>query len=125
MPMSYRIDPEQALVLTEAWGVLTDQDILAHKTKLLNDPAFGPHLAQLSDIRQIERLEVTTAGVRAMVEHDAAHTDRREGHRMAFVVSGDSVFGMARMYQLTGNQESNVGVFRTMEEARAWLATSN
>jgi hypothetical protein len=123
MPMSYRIEPDRALVLTEAWGVLTDQDILTHKAKLLSDPAFNPAMAQISDVRRIERLDVTTAGVRAMVGHDAANADRRLGHRMALVVPSDSAFGMARMYQqLGGHEDGSVGVFRTMEEARAWLA---
>jgi len=123
MPISYRIDPDRALVLAEAWGVLTDHDILAHKTNLANDPTFAPTMAQLTDVRRIERLDVTAAGVRAMVAHDAAHAERRAGHRLALVVPSDSAFGMARMYQLMGGQdEGGVGVFRTMEEAREWLS---
>jgi hypothetical protein len=38
------------------------------------------------------------------------------------VASEDVVFGMARMYQMTTvESDSRVGVFRTIEEARAWL----
>jgi len=122
--MSYRIDPERALVLTQAWGVLTDSDILAHKEALLSDPAFGPHLSELSDVRRIERLDVTPAGVRAMVAHDATQSDRLGGHRLALLVDADAVFGMARMYQILGDRErDHVGVFRTEADATAWLAT--
>ena len=123
MPISYRIDRERALVITEAWGVLTDEDILDHKTRLLNDPGFEPKLMELSDIRSIERLDVTQAGIKAMVQHDAANLARRAGHRVLLVVPNDLVFGMARMYELMGSRDAGgVEVFRSMEEADAWLA---
>jgi hypothetical protein len=123
VPIAYRIDPEGRRILTHAWGVLTDADILAHKTRLLQDAEFDPGMPQLSDISAIERLEVTSAGVRAMVEHDAANAHRRAGHRMALVVPKSEAFGMARMYELvSGRVDNSVGVFRTREEAEAWLA---
>lgn len=122
MPLTYRIDTARRLVLTHASGVLTDADLLAHKDRLVQDAAFDPGMAQLSDIRDIERLEVTAAGVRAMVDHDNSNAARRSGHRMALVVPKDDAFGMARMYQLMNRkEEDNIGVFRTMEDAAAWL----
>lgn len=123
MPISYRIDSKRQLILTRAWGVLTDAELLAHKERLLHDAAFDPRMPQLSDVREIERLDVTAAGVRAMVAHDAANSERRNGHRMALVVPMDEAFGMARMYELMGQgQDGGVGVFRTLAEAEAWLA---
>jgi hypothetical protein len=122
MPITYRIDPVQRVILTEASGVLTDEDVLAHKALLLKDPAFDPTYGELSDIRKIERLEVTSAGVQAMAQHDATNADKRHGHRLALVVSGEVVYGMARMYQIVSQQEdSGVGVFRTIDEASEWL----
>ena len=123
MPLTYRIDAARRLVLTHATGVLTDADLLAHKERLVHDPAFDPGMSQLSDIRNIERLDVTAAGVQAMVDHDNSNAPRRHGHRMALVVPADEAFGMARMYQLMHhNEEENIGVFRTISEAEAWLA---
>jgi hypothetical protein len=120
--MSYRIDSDRRVVLTKAWGVLTDQDILNHKARLLSDPAIEPGTVQLSDVRGVERLEVTPAGIRAMVRHDTANAGRLPGHRLALVANADLVFGMARMYQQTGSHDDGgVGVFRTMEEAETWL----
>jgi len=122
MPIAYRIDPERQLVLTHAWGVLTDADVLAHKGKLLRDAAFDPRMPELSDIRTIERLDVTAAGVRAMVAHDSVHAPRSPGRRLALVVPMDEAYGMARMYELMSQREdSRVGVFRTFAEAEAWL----
>lgn len=123
MPISYRIDPERQLILTRAWGVLTDAELLAHKDRLLHDAAFDPGMPELSDVRAIERLDVTTVGVKAMVAHDTAHSERRSGHRLALVVPTDEAFGMARMYQLMGKRDDgSVAVFRTLPDAEAWLA---
>jgi hypothetical protein len=123
MPITYHIDAERRLVLTHASGILTDADLLAHKERLARDAAFDPAMAQLSDLREIQRLDVTAAGVRAMVDHDTVHVARRTGHRLALVVPTDDAFGMARMYQLMRREDDgNVGVFRTMPEAEAWLA---
>jgi hypothetical protein len=120
MPLTYRIVSEERLVLTEGSGVLTDADVLAHKERLLSDPAFQPGMRELSDIRAIERIAVTPEGVRAMVDYD-----RRAGvaaHRLALVVSQEVAFGMARMYQLVGAREDqSVGVFRSIDEAMQWL----
>jgi hypothetical protein len=59
MPITYRIDQEHDVVWTTATGVLTDADLLAHKSRLINDADFKPGLRELSDVRAVDRLEVT------------------------------------------------------------------
>ena len=123
MPMSYSIDKQRHLVLTRCWGVLSDADLLAHKAQLASDPDFHASMGQLSDVRAIERLAVTTEGVKLMVAHDTANADRVGGHRMALVVASDEVFGMARMYgQRSEAGAQGVGVFRSITDAKVWLA---
>jgi hypothetical protein len=79
-------------------------------------------MRELSDIRGIDRLEVTTEGVDRMVQHDERHAPEVRAHRLAIVASQDIVYGMARMYQsLTEQTVANVRIFRDIEEARAWL----
>lgn len=122
MPISYRIDVERGLVLTTASGTLTDDDILQLKDRLVRDPDFTPGMKELSDIRNIDALDVTPAGIRAMVQQDGKDSERITFQRLALVLSDDVAFGMARMYQtLTGSRMANVGVFRDIEQAKAWL----
>jgi len=124
MPIAYRIDNKRRLVLTRGWGVLTDADVLAHKKQLAKDPLFDPTMPELSDVRSVERLDVTTAGVKAMVAYDVTNADRVAGHRMALVVASDEVFGMARMYGTRREPLGpGVGVFRDIDEAERWLTT--
>jgi hypothetical protein len=122
MPITYRIDTKQGLVLTAATGVLTDDELLEHKRALAADPAFSPDMRQLSDVRDVERLAVTPDGVRLMVALDRDQSDQLGDYRLAIVAGADFVFGTARMYQnMTDDRLAHVQVFRDMAEARAWL----
>ena len=122
MPISYRIDPDARLVRTVATGVLTDAELLEHKEQLAADPAFEAGMHQISDVRGVERLEVSAVGVRSFVSNDDRHAARFAGHRMAIVANSDVVFGMARMYQTMSRVK--VGVFRDMHEALAFVRES-
>jgi len=122
MPIAYRIDQDRRLVLTRAWGILADADILDHKEQLAKDPHVRAPMVELSDLRSVERLDVTTEGVKAMVAHDTKNADQVAGHRLALVVGSDEVFGMARMYGLRRSADGDgVGVFRDVADAEAWL----
>ncbi len=123
MPISYQIDEARGLVLTTASGVLTDGDILQLKSNLVTDPRWRPGLRELSDVRAIDRLEVTTAGVRQMMMADERDAAALASYRLAIVVAHQLAYGLARMYQmLTEHTIPNVRVFRDMEEAKSWLA---
>lgn len=122
MPITYRIDPDQGLILTTATGVLTDDELLDHKRALAADPDFSPGMRQLSDVRGVERLDVTPQGVRLMVALDRHQADQLGAWKLAIVTTADFVFGTARMYQtMTDEELKHVQVFRDMAEARSWL----
>ena len=122
MPISYSIDHQRNLVRTAATGILTDEDVLRHKRALMADPQFKAGMRELSDVRAIEDLRVTPAGVRSMVAVDGVSADKLAAYRLAIVASGDTTFGMARMCQLmTAANVRHVGVFRSLAEAAGWL----
>lgn len=127
MPISYTIDRQRNLVLTTATGVLTDEELLDHKRELIADPEFEPGMKELSDVRGIERLDVSPAGVRRLVALDQEHVDRLgQDYRLAIVAPADASFGTARMYQmLTEANVENIGVFRDMDEAKDWLGVAS
>jgi hypothetical protein len=122
MAIDYRIDSTRGIIFTTATGTLTNQELLAHKQRLQRDPLFHAGMPQLSDVRGVERLDVTPDGIGQFVQHDATNAGALEPSRLAIVAKEDVVFGMARMYQArTSRYRPNVGVFRTIEEATNWL----
>jgi hypothetical protein len=119
MPISYQIDEARRLVLTTASGALTDSDILRLKARLVADPKRKPGMRELSDVRSIDRLEVTADGVRQMMMRDERHAAALGSYRLAIVVSHQVGYGMARMDQmLTEHILQDVRVFRDMEQAK-------
>lgn len=122
MPISYVIDKQQKLVRTMAGGVLTDADLIEHKRKLIDDPQFEPGMRELSDVRNVEELRVTPAGIWSMMMIDERDAPKLKSFKLAILVSKDSVFGMARMYQsLTEKNIPSIGIFRDDKEALTWL----
>ncbi len=95
MPISYVIDAGRNLVLTTASGTLTDDDVLGLKGRLVRDPDFKTGMNELSDIRSIDHLDVTPAGVRAMVQRDERDAARVGSHKLALVLSKEVAYGMA------------------------------
>lgn len=121
MPISYRIDVDLGAVFTHATGALTDDELIAHKRDLTRDPAFKPGMVELSDLRGLERLDITSAGVSRFVAQDESDANQLAGVRMAIVASEDLAYGMSRMYGMRTGQNVDVQSFRDIDEARRWL----
>jgi len=118
MPVSYRIDRERRIVFTEAFGVLTDSDVLDFEKRLQDDPEFEPDFRQLADCRAIDEMAMTREGV----EEASSRSPFSQGSLRALVVGSDVAFGMARMFEnLRHDAQDEIRVFRKAEEARRWL----
>ena len=118
MPASCSIDAARGLILTRCEGVLTDAEIMDLKREIHSDPAFDPTFRELTDLRAVTELKVSSKGVASFSGFDR---DVGDGHRIAMVASEAVVFGMARMYQQVTVDGDRVGVFRSMEEALDFL----
>jgi hypothetical protein len=118
MPAEYSIHPELRLVRSRAWGYLTDAESRAHYTHIANDPHFLPSFRQLCDLREVVQIQAATGTLRDL----ALKSIFAPGTRRAFIAPEDEHFGLARMLQTFCELEgTEVGVFRTMEEATTWL----
>lgn len=85
-----------------------------------DDPVFRPGYRQLCDLRGITALDVSTAFLQTLAQVSIFSRSSRR----AFVATDDFTFGVARMLQSFCEHEGReVGVFRTLEEAEAWLDT--
>lgn len=125
MPVSYRIDSPNGIVWTKVTGVLTDEQLLRHKEALLADPAFRAGMKEISDVRDVERLDVTREGIRRFASFDAVHSSHLSAHEIALLVSDDLTFGLGRMYgALTEGNIGGVKVFRCESEVRSWAGLS-
>jgi hypothetical protein len=122
MPIKYSIDKRLGVVFTTASGVLTENELLEHKRKLMSDPEFESGFSELSDVRFISDLVISPASIETFVEEDTANAERLKGYKLAIVVSGALEFGMGTMYQvMSGENSTNVRIFRDLDQAKEWL----
>ena len=122
MPITYFIDEDLGAVFTTASDVLTEDELLEHKRKVISDPKFKPGFVELSDVRFISDLAISASGLERFVEIDNADSERLEGFKLAIVVSGALEFGMGTMYEMMSReQDRNVRIFRDLGLAREWL----
>ena len=117
MPVSYYIDAARGVVFTTFRGDVTLEEVGAVRNALRDDPDFRPTLNQLNDFRA-----VTTTMSAENIGRLARMTPFGKGSRRAIVVESDLLFGLSRMYELSGKEGgAMVEVFKDVQEARTWL----
>lgn len=116
------VDPVNRTVFSRIEGVLDFTACKEHMKRLRADATFQPTFSQVIDFRHADRLELSPDELRTLAQQTVfSPTSRR-----AFLVSSDSQFGMARMFSTHRdlNGEGFVGVFKTTDEAAAWLGVT-
>ena len=53
MPIEYRIDPVHRLIVSRAWGAVTEAELNAHYEQIAGDPRFDPTFQQIADAREV------------------------------------------------------------------------
>lgn len=118
MPAEYRIDPNERMIWTRAWGTIEDRDLTGHRAQLAADARFDRAYAQLLDFSEVTEIRITTGAIRALAGPDPFLPTAWR----AVVVPNDVAYGMARMFALMGGMdESRFKVFRDRAEALQWL----
>lgn len=122
MPITYSIDKDLGVVFTTASEVLTENELLEHKQKLISDPNFEPGFVELSDVRFISDLAISPSSIETFVAQDASDAERLKDFKLAIVVSGALEFGMGTMYEMMSRENAtNVRIFRDLGQAKEWL----
>jgi hypothetical protein len=123
MPVTYKIDASQKIIRTECSGAVTLGEVIAHFRELGEDPACYGKLDVLLDVSGMDTLpqggqfgaiNSAISRIRQKVQFGAC----------AIVATRDALFGMMRMFGvLAGDYFRAVQVFRTFDEAEAWLVS--
>jgi hypothetical protein len=115
-------DPEQLLVT--ASGIADLDGLEDWLQAVLADPRWQPPMRVLIDYRLLDWGQMTAAEVEERVEVISHYSDRIGASRVALVTSRSLDFGLLRMKeaQLEGRVSYEIRVFRSMDDARQWLA---
>jgi len=119
-----RLEVQGPLMVSSAYGRLTDDELLAHYAAPEFQAVQTPW-RELVDGREITDMAVTPNGQMRLAGLASTSMDRLRGGRVAMVASTDLTYGMFRMWQLRRESlEFEVRVYRELEPALAWLKES-
>jgi len=125
VPIVYTVEPTRNRVTLVYTGTITDRELFETFDRLYRDPAHRVGMDELSDLRTVHNVTVTSVGLQALADQTARNLDQaRQTWRVAVVAPQDVVFGLARMYGLFREDSPElVRVFRDLASAEEWLAS--
>jgi hypothetical protein len=128
MPYDFLIDHDLRLVISTVHGDVTEADVFAYS----NDPIWSrQELRGYSEMIDVTQARKITFHLVATLPLFADRSARRDlpgelAGNLLIVAADDLYFGLGRMYQtlreLHPLTQRKVGVFRTRQDALAWLA---
>ncbi len=122
MPITYRIDESQQLVVTNVVGRISEAELRAHAAAAARDPRVQACVRAIVDISGVGRAFVRhQSDLRS--RDDGAGTGGSVGRRVALIAPSDTSYGLARVFQgfREGIGGGDVQVFRTRPEGEVWL----
>lgn len=122
MPIDYDIEEEQKLVIAKGTGIVVAQEILAHMGMLAADERYVAPMKKLIDYSRVEQLRISEDEAWQVARKKNELSEQLHDERTAFVAPSDAIFAATRVHEsLVNVTERNTAVFRTFEEATAWL----
>jgi hypothetical protein len=118
MAMTYTIDATRRIVFTTMTGMLSFDQVVAHAVALKSDPCFHPSFSELLDLRGVSQSDLTLMELIQLADTIDPFSSNA---RRAIITGSDSIYETSRMYQAVREQENNIRLFRSIEEAQPWL----
>jgi len=125
MPFVYRVDHDARVVVGVGTGVITDADVFGYQKDVWSRPDVAGY-DELVDMSLVTEIVVPSGDrVRDLATLSATMDDKSTKSKFAIVAPADVAFGLGRMFQayryLDRRSTKEVGVFRTMRDALAFL----
>jgi hypothetical protein len=125
MPIEYTIDHAKRLVRAAGRGTLTGDDIFNYQKDVWSRLEVSGY-DELMDMTDIEKIDLRSVDrIKQLAELAASMDTTKSQSKFAIVAPGDYAFGLGRMYEsyrrLEGRSTKQVGVFRSLAEAVAFL----
>jgi hypothetical protein len=122
VPVTYRIDVARKVIRTVCSSPLTFAEVIGHFRTLQQDPECFGILDVLLDLREAD-LVPERGQVDAVTTELGAIRGKVHFGIFAVIAPNDAMYGMMRMFEVLASQHFRASrVFRTADEAEAWLA---
>ena len=122
MPIDFKISADGLFVHTVVKGTVTNEELLAHVTKMLSSTRLKPRFKELFDGTMVTKIEVDEEGIERISEVNRIHRHKVAGSKCAIVLSDARAFELAEYYEeLSRANFIDVIVFNSAATARTWL----
>ena len=113
---------ERAFIVTTS-GRGSVEGILAFLEAIVSHDSWRPGDTILVDHRKLDIADITLEGIERVSYHFQKMAPRLGVGKIALVMKKDIDFGIARAWELTTSEyvDMEIGVYRSMDEARMWL----
>lgn len=106
-----------------AEGVLSGEQLIRQTEKTYQATECEQLCYQIIDLRQVERMDITAEQIKQVAQLDCQAAENGRLTRIALVADHDLTIGLSRIYSAYAQSAClQTRVFRSEEEARAWLA---
>lgn len=103
-------------------GVLSGEFLVRQTRKTYSTEVLGRLCYQIIDLREVERMDITTEQIKQLALLDRQAAEAASGGKIAIVASHDLTVGLSRIYSAYAESPNlETRIFPTMEEARAWV----
>src|SRR5262247_2836656 len=125
MPISYTVDHDHRLVRVKGAGVFSDDDVFGYQREIMaRTDVLG--YDELVDMTNVLRIDLPSfQRVKDLAELSAEMDPRHPPGRFAIIAPGDVAYMLGRLFKgvraLVPGATRELGIFRTPEEAEAWL----
>jgi hypothetical protein len=112
-------------VLLKGTGNVTGDELVNINNKMYETPQLTAAIAfQLCDFTDVEGFNISSEEIQAVAKQDRKAASINPNMLVALVGEKDLIFGLSRMWEAyVGEASMETRVFRTLEEARDWLAS--
>ncbi len=122
--LSYKINPDQNLILSHRRGVSSIKDIIKCCDEVYSDPLFRKGMNDIIDLSNAY-VNIDYDQVKPLGEYMKNIEKDRGKCKIAVVTNDDPVFGIINILKtLTEDSIINVTPFKSYEEAMAWVTAS-
>lgn len=120
--MELTVDETKGIAYIRLSGLLSEEVILSAFDAAVADERYRSGMGRLWDFREADLSALDTLTIVAMAKHSTRFSAGINDVKVSFVVGRDLEYGLTRMFQaFSGDAETDVAVFLSMEEAEAWM----
>ena len=125
MPIAVHIDHARRLVIAQASGVMSDEEVFGYQREIFSNPAVAGY-DELVDMTLVEEIQLPShERARELAALSASMDPPGVETRFAIVAPQSVAFGLGRMYEMLRELQPGSGkkvvVFRTQQEAMVFL----